>query len=685
MRGVRPADRFLNRELSWLDFNERILELAEDAALPLLERVRFAAIMASNLDEFYQVRVATLRQQEVTAPGLVAPDGTDASSQLRRISRRTARLARRHARLFTRDLRPRLADAGIHILRWRKVPEAGQAELTAQFVERIFPILTPLAVDPAHPFPYISNLSLNLAVWLRDPDAATATFARVKVPPLLPRFMAAGDSSTLVPVEDVISANLELLFPGMQILSRFPFRVTRATDLELDDDAADDLLRALETELRRRRVSPAVRLEVDRRMPGHLVELLARELQLGARHVHRLGGPLGLADLWDIAALPRPDLSYPPFQPSMPVDLASRPDGGIDLFAALNEGDVLVHHPYDSFAGSVQAFIEQAAVDPDVLAIKQTLYRTSGDSPIVEALIAAAESGKQVVVVVELKARFDERANIAWARKLERAGCHVVYGLIGLKTHGKLALVVRSEPDGLRRYVHVGTGNYNPMTAQLYEDIGLLTADPALAADVGQLFNLLTGHARPPAYASMLVAPLDMRSRMLGLIRRQAELAASGAPSRIGMKLNNLVDEAIIDALYDASASGVPIDLVVRGICALRPGVPGLSDRITVRSIVGRFLEHSRIYRFGELDDEEIWIGSADMMHRNLDRRVEVLVRIERPAHRERVRSILELAMADPTAWQLRPDGAWERGSGDDASGLQGVLMARAAGRGLPG
>ena len=674
-----PA-RFLNRELSWLDFNERVLTLAEDRGLPLLERVKFAAIFAGNLDEFYQVRVATLRRQELAAPGLLSADGLDASAQLHLIAERTDSLTVRHARNLTRDIKPRLSRAGIRILRWHQVPAGTRANLTATFVERVFPVLTPLAVDPGHPFPYISNLSLNLAVWLRDPSDRRMRFARVKVPPLLDRFVAAGDDATFVPLEELIAANLELLFPGMDIDSCFPFRVTRASDVELDDDADEDLIHALEAELQRLRFTPAVRLEVDRRMPARLVDLLARELQLPPRHVHRLGGPLGQADLWSLVALDRPDLKHPPFHPTAPPEIVRDADGEADLFATLDRGDLLVHHPYDSFASSAQAFIEQAAADPDVLAIKQTLYRTSGESPIVDALVAAAQAGKQVVVLVEIKARFDEQANIAWARFLEQAGCHVVYGLVGLKTHCKLALVVRNEPDGLRRYVHVGTGNYHPTTARLYEDVGLLTADPVLAADVSHLFNLLTGYSRRSAYQSLIVAPLDMRQRIVGLVQDQAALARAGKPARVVMKLNSLVDEAVIDALYDASRAGVTVDLVVRGICALRPAVKGMSDRIRVMSILGRFLEHSRIYRFGDGEADEIWIGSADMMHRNLDRRVEALVRVDDRAHRARLRAILDLAVQDPTAWRLGPDGAWQRGSAEPGIGMQEALMARARG-----
>ena len=685
--GLMVEDRYLNRELSWLDFNERVLTLAEDPSLPLLERLKFVAIFAGNLDEFYQVRVATLRRQQLAAPAMRSVDGLDAATQLRRIAERAAPLAKRHSQVFTRDLKHRLGRAGIRVLRWRQVPDEVRPGLTATFIERVFPVLTPLAVDPGHPFPYISNLSLNLAVWLRDPGDRRTRFARVKVPPLLPRFVAAGEDGTFVPLEDVIAANLELLFPGMEILADYPFRVTRASDVELEDDDAEDLLRALEAELRRRRFSPAVRLEVDRRMPGHLVDLLVRELQLPAEHVHRLGGPLGLVDTWSLVALDRGELKHRPFQSVVPLSLARGSEGEVDVFTTLDRGDLLVHHPYDSFGSTVQAFIEQAAADPGVLAIKQTLYRTSGESPIVDALIAAAGAGKQVVVLVEIKARFDESANIAWARMLEQAGCHVVYGLVGLKTHCKLALVVRNEPDGIRRYVHVGTGNYNPATARLYEDVGLLTADPVLAADVSHLFNLLTGYSRRSAYASMIVAPQDMRERVVSMVDAQRRVAAEGGRGRIAWKLNSLVDEEVIDALYAASQAGVTIDLVVRGICGLRPGVHGLSETIRVRSIVGRFLEHSRIYRFGDGEADEIWIGSADMMHRNLDRRVEVLVRVDDAGNRARLRALLALALDDRTAWHLRADGTWIRDESARSRGpsLQETLMVGAGRATVPG
>ncbi len=658
---VAPVeDRFINRELSWLDFNERVLAMAEDREMPLLERLKFAAIFAANLDEFYQVRVATLRRQQLAASALRSADGLTAAQQLSLIAERASELAGRHARLFSRQLRRRLGSAGIRILRWGDLDDEERRLLSLGFVERVFPVLTPLAVDPSHPFPYISNLSLNLAVTLREPEDRQVRFARVKVPPLMPRFMAVGERG-FVPFEELIAANLGMLFPGMEILSYHPFRVTRASDLDFDDDGAEDLLRALEAELARRRSSPTVRLEVDRRMPARVVSLLSRELQLADRDVQRLPGPLGLADVWSLVELDRPDLKDPPFQPATPPQIIRAASGGHDLFATLDRGDLLVHHPYDSFSDTVQAFIEQAAADPDVLAIKQTLYRTSGESPIVDALVDAAGAGKQVVVLVEIKARFDEQANIAWARMLEQAGCHVVYGLVGLKTHCKLAMVVRRSEDGVQRYVHIGSGNYHPTTANLYEDIGLLTTNPVLAADVSHLFNLLTGYSRQSKYESLIVAPLDMRPRIIELINTQAQRATAGLPSGVTMKMNSLVDEAVIDALYEAGQAGVEVDLIVRGICALRPGVRRLSERIRVRSILGRFLEHSRVYRFGADDEDEFWIGSADLMHRNLDRRVEALVRVDGEAHRARLRRILELGLADTGAWLLAADGTWAR------------------------
>jgi polyphosphate kinase len=673
-------DRFLNRELSTLQFNERVLALAEDPETPLLERVKFAAIFASNLDEFFQVRVAGLKRQVAAGTITTSPDGLTAAQQLHRIDRRVRKLASRHARLFADDIRPALAAADVQIVRWNELDEGAQATLRETFNDQIFPVLTPLAVDPGHPFPYISNLSLNLAVLVRDQASRRRLFARIKVPPLLPRFMhvpSNGGGPAWVPLEDVIAANLDSLFPGMIIAESWTFRVTRHSDLEIDDDEAEDLLETIEEELRRQRFSRAVRLEVEEGMPDHVIALLTRELQVSSADAQELTAPLGLADLWSMVGLDRPDLKPPPLHPVTPRAMAPTTDGPVDVFGALRASDVLVHHPYDSFAGSVQAFIEQAAVDPSVLAIKQTLYRTSGESPIVDALIRAAAAGKQVVVLVELKARLDEEANIAWARKLEQAGCHVVYGLIGLKTHCKVCLVVRQEGTLVRRYVHIGTGNYNPSTARVYEDLGLLTADERLTEDVTHLFNVLTGYSRRSEYDALIVAPLNLRRRMTEMIEREPERSTPKRPGRISMKMNALVDVGIIDALYAASQRGVQIDLLVRGPCVLRPGVTGLSETIRVRSIVGRFLEHSRIYRFGVGDDSEFWIGSADMMDRNLDRRFEALVRVDEPALQERLDGILDLAWADTThAWSLRATGKWARvPAGTDPISLQDELV----------
>ena len=683
-RARRPATepRFLNRELSWLDFNERVLEMAEDASLPLLERLKFISIFASNLDEFYQVRVAGLQQQLAAGMAMArAADGLTTAEQLGRISERTTELAGRHARLFLDEIAPGLAASRVRIARWPDLDDGQRQTLDTIFDTRIFPVLTPLAVDPSHPFPYISNLSLNLAVQVVDPDTNEAHFARVKVPPLLGRFASPGDD-VYVPLEDVIAANLGRLFPGMRAVEQRAFRVTRNADLDVDDDGAEDLLEAIEDELRKRRSSPAVRLEVEEGMPDHMVDLLTRELQLDKVSVQHLPAPLDLGGLMELYEIDRPDLKDQPFQPATSPALAAVDDVEPDLFAVLQRGDVVVHHPYESFAASVQRFIEQAADDPRVLAIKQTVYRTSGHSPIVSALIRAAEAGKQVVVLVELKARFDEENNIAWARMLERAGCHVVYGVIGLKTHAKLCLVVREEQGQIRRYVHVGTGNYNSTTARIYEDIGLLTSDAGLGADVGNLFNVLTGFSRTTDYQSLIVAPQGLRKRIIELIKREARLSAPERPGLICFKLNNLIDEAVIEALYEASAAGVQIDLIVRSMCALRPGVPGLSEKIRVRSILGRFLEHSRIYQFGNGGDPEVYIGSADMMARNLDRRIEAVVRIEDADARRRLIEVQALAMRDnASVWTLSGEGQWsrvQRQAGEPRIEMQTELMRHA-------
>lgn len=681
-RRPRVEQRYLNRELSWLDFNERVLAIAERPTVPLLERLKFVSIFASNLDEFYQVRVAGLRRQMAAGLALTrSPDGLTTAEQLSRIAERVERLAGRHARLFRDTIAPALAQSGIRITRWVDLTGDQQQTLGATFDTRIFPVLTPLAVDPSHPFPYISNLSLNMAVHVADSDTGETQFARVKVPPLLGRFASPGDD-VYVPLEDVIAANLGRLFPGMGIVEQHAFRVTRNADLDLDDDGAEDLLEALEDELRKRRSSPAVRLEVEENMPDHMVDLLVRELQLEARDVQRLPAPLDLGGLMELYDVDNAELKDPPFQPATHPALAIVDDEEPDVFSVLQRGDVVVHHPYESFATSVQRFIEQAADNPQVLAIKQTVYRTSGHSPIVSALIRAAEAGKQVVVLVELKARFDEQNNIAWARKLEQAGCHVVYGVIGLKTHAKLCLVVREEEGQIRRYVHVGTGNYNSTTARVYEDIGLLSADPRLGADIGDLFNFLTGYSRMTEYRSLIVAPHGLRKRILELIERETRFSTPAMPGYICIKVNNVIDEQVIEALYAASAAGVRVDLIVRSMCALRPGVPGLSDNIRVRSILGRFLEHSRILQFGNDGNPEVYIGSADLMARNLDRRIEAVIRIEDPDARTRLIELQALAMRDnASVWTLDGDGQWapvQQQDGEPRIEMQVELMRHA-------
>ena len=656
--GEEPA-RYLNRELSFLDYGARVLAVAEDPDLPLLERAKFLAIFGQHLDEFFQVRVAALKDQ--VAAGLVptSPDGMTAVDQLREIRVRVEALVKRQSATFLGEVVAGLAGVGIVLSDWETLDDDDRDFLVDVFEKRIFPVLTPLAVDPGHPFPYISNLSLNLAVSVHDPDTGERRFARLKVPPLLPRFVVMPDGERFVPLEQVIAAHLGALFPGMEIESHHPFRVTRNADLTLEEEEADDLLAAIELELRRRRFGTAVRLEVDSRMSDEVRALLMRELEVGPEDVYVVEGPLELSGLWAVHDLDRPELKDDLWVGVTQPRLVDADGSAADLFAVLRDQEILVHHPYDSFATSVEAFIEDASTDPQVLAIKQTLYRTSGDSPIVKALIRAAEGGKQVAVLVELKARFDEQANIGWAKALEQAGVHVVYGLVGLKTHTKTALIVRDEPDGIRRYCHIGTGNYNPKTARLYEDLGLLTADPDLGADLTDLFNFLTGYSHQKAYRKLLVAPVSLRGAIVEMIRTQA---AAGEDGRIIMKMNNLVDATIIDALYEASQAGVEVDLIVRSICCLRPEVPGLSDRIRVRSIVGRFLEHSRIFAFGPADDRRYYIGSADLMPRNLDKRVEAVVPVERPELQERLQEILDLNLADDVqAWRLGPSGAWER------------------------
>jgi polyphosphate kinase len=641
-----------------------VLELAEDEKLPLLERVKFLSIFASNLDEFYMVRIAGLKRRQETGLTVRSPDGLTIREQLELIRQRTQDLVQRHADVFIKDVAPRLETEGIRIVHWEDLADEDTRRLREYFRDQVFPVLTPLAVDPAHPFPYISGLSLNLAVMVRDPDTSLSHFARVKVPNNVPRFVAVGPTdrtATFLPLEDLIAAHLPQLFPGLDVVTHHLFRVTRNADVEVEEDRDEDLLQALERELARRRFGSAVRLEVTESMDPQILEVLLSEMELQPEDVLHVPGLLDLAALMGLYDLDRPEIKDEPFVPATHPKLS---DGETpkSVFATLREGDVLVQHPYYSFATSVQRFIEQAAADPQVLAIKQTLYRTSGDSPIVTALIEAAEAGKQVVVLVEIKARFDEEANITWARSLERAGCHVVYGLVGLKTHCKTALVVRREQGVLRRYCHIGTGNYNPKTARIYEDLGILTADPRVGADLTDLFNTLTGYSRQTNYRMLMVAPHGIRTGLVEKIRREARNAAEGKPAGIRIKLNSLVDERIIDALYEASIAGVPIELLIRGSCALRPGVPGLSETIRVRSIVGRFLEHSRVMSFDNDGEPEWWLGSADLMHRNLDRRVEVLLRVcDESASRE-LAGMFDKAMApDVKSWQLGADGTWLR------------------------
>jgi polyphosphate kinase len=690
-----PIERFLDRELSWLAFNQRVLELAEDDATPLLDRVNFLAIFASNLDEFFMVRVAGLKRRIATGIAVPTNVGRSPVDVLTDISAAAHELQERHARAFRDLVKPELDDAGIHVEHWSDLGEKDRARIDELFASQIFPVLMPLAVDPAHPFPYISGLSLNLSVRVRNPKTERVEFARVKVPQMLPRFIQLPDDGSgllrYIALEDLISNHLSELFPGMEILAHHEFRVTRNEDVVIDEDESENLLQALEKELLRRRFGPPIRLEVSDDMDDVTLSLLMQELEVTEQEVYRLPAPLDLGGLFELVKLDRPALKYPKQVPTTAVQLLpDDPTSKPDVFAAIAKGDVLVHHPYESFATSVQAFVEQAAADPNVLAIKQTLYRTSGDSPIVEALIDAAEAGKAVLALVEIKARFDEQANISWARKLEKAGVHVVYGLVGLKTHCKLALVVRQEADGnLRYYSHVGTGNYNPKTSRLYEDLGLLTADDQVGKDLTRLFNELSGYAIEKKFKRLLVAPLHLRKGLLKRIRVETENAMAGKPSGIRIKVNSMVDEAIIDALYRASQAGVPIDIWVRGICSLRPGEPGLSENIRVRSILGRYLEHSRIFSFVAGGDAHVYIGSADMMHRNLDRRVEALVRLSDRVHLAYIDWLFEQAMSDTTAsWWLDADGRWERHAraedGVALADLQDVVMRRVARRRRP-
>lgn len=674
------TDRFLNREISWLAFNERVLALAENGAVPLLERARFLAIWASNLDEFFQVRVAGLKEQVDLGVRSTAPDGLTAAEQLAAIRSAVEEQYLRVSKLFLQELAPSLADAGIHFSDYTTIDDEDRAYLDQQFREKVFPVVTPLAVDPAHPFPYISNLSLNLAVFVRHPDSQLTRFARVKVPPILPRFVVLPDGERFVPLEHLIAAHLGELFPGMDIISHHPFRVTRNADIEIEADEAEDLLETIESELTRRRFGRVIRLEVDPGMDPEALSLLQREMAITNDETYQVEGPLSMAGLWALSDMDRADLLWEPWTWTTQARLATPPGETTDLFSVMADGDVLVHHPYDSFATSVEAFIAQAARDPAVLAIKQTLYRSSPTSPIVSALITAATEGKQVVVLIELTARFDEELNIEFARALEEAGAHVAYGVVGLKTHSKVTLVVREEKESIRRYSHIGTGNYNDTTARIYEDLGLLTADPDIGSDLSELFNYLTGYSQHRTYRKLVVSPGGVRRRILELIEQEAQ----SANGHIFMKMNSLVDAELIDALYAASKAGVKIELVVRGICCLRPGVSGLSENITVRSIVGRYLEHSRIYRFGTRTRGRIYlIGSADLMPRNLDHRVEALAPVEDPDLQFRLDELTEVLMADDVlAWELGPDGHWnkvERAMGVDTHvTLRGLAAARA-------
>ena len=682
-----PPDRFFDRELSWLKFNKRVLELAQDEDLPIIERASFAAIFANNLDEFFMVRVAGLKRRIDTGIAVTAASGLSPRQQLRAISDEAHRLQDEHAHYIIDHILPDLAKEQIVLLSWDKLTAAEQERLSRYYRQQVFPVLTPLAVDPAHPFPYISGGSLNLAVLVENPASGKSHFARVKVPGNLNRLVPVDDltedeSSNVrygfITMENLIIAHLESLFPGMIIKEARSFRVTRNEDIDVEEDDAENLLNAMEKELLRRRFGPPIRLEISDETSPFLSQLLADQLRVSADEVYRLPAPLDATVLFELGGIDRPDLKYRSFVPTTNRQIAEvESSRAQDIFAAIRERDILLHHPYDSFSTSVQAFLAQAAADPKVLAIKQTLYRTSSNSPIIDALIDAAHAGKQVLALVEIKARFDEDANIAWARKLERAGVHVVYGIVGLKTHCKLSLVVRQEADGLRRYCHVGTGNYNPKTARIYTDLGLLTCDPVVGQDMTRLFNQLSGYAPKSSFHRLLVAPRTVRSGLIQRIRREEDAARAGKEAWIKIKVNSIVDEKTIDALYRASQAGVKIDIVERGICALKPGVPGLSENIRVRSILGRFLEHSRIYAFANSDGPqigegpaagpEVWIGSADLMHRNLDRRVEALVRIVAPEQIDELIKYVDLQMADSTAsWHMQPDGTYVRHCKDE-------------------
>ena len=669
-----------NRELSWLAFNARVLQLSSDTEVPLLEQIRFLAIFSSNLDEFFQVRVSGLRDQQAAGISTPASDGRLPAEQLALVRDIVTDLVAEQERVLVHKIMPALREQGIELSAWHELDNDDQAELSERFRNRIFPVLTPLAVDPGHPFPYVSDLSLNLAVVVRDPRDERELFARVKVPNTLPRWLQIADTDRFVPIEEVIAAHLDQLFPGMEVQEHHAFRVTRNADLSDALDEADDLLSAVEYELRRRRFGRATRLEVDASMTDEVLDLLIGEFDLDPSAVYVARTPLDPTSFNEIADIERPALRWPEWKGV--VDPRLQPDDEpVDIFAEIRAGDVLVQHPYESFSRSVVEFIHQAANDPDVLAIKITLYRTASSSPIVDACIKAAEQGKQVAVLVELKARFDEAANIGWARRLEQAGVHVAYGLLGLKIHTKIAMAVREEPDGIRRYCHIGTGNYNHRTARIYEDIGILTADPEIGADVADLFNHLTGYGREIRYSKLLVAPDQLRPSLEALIDNEI---ASGR-GRMILKMNSLVDVRMTEKLYEASQAGVDIDLIIRGQCSLKPGISGLSDRIRVRSIIGRYLEHSRVYHFANGDgpgEPVTYIGSADLMSRNLNRRVEALVRLDDPRTQQRVREILDVVLNDDRlAWTLAGDGVWTKRRGPAAIDTHARLQQLARGR----
>jgi polyphosphate kinase len=685
-----PATLYLNRELSWLEFNLRVLQEAADSSNPLLERLKFMAIFDSNLDEFFMKRVGGLKQQLASNLRELPPDSRTPRQQLAEIHAAVRPLLDRERHLLNQELLPALRQHGLEILRWDDLRVSERRHLSDEFNKKLFPILTPLAFDPAHPFPFISNLSLSLAVSVKEPGDAEPRFARIKAPHILPRWLQVPGTLRYVPLEEVISHNLERLFPGMEIVESYPFRVTRNADVQRNEEEADDLLEAIQEELRERRFATVVRLEVAAGMPSWMLELLFEELEVGEQEVFEIDGLLALKDLMQLTGAPLPSVRYRPWSPVTHPRLQS-PELGeeVDIFGAIAGGDILVHHPYDSFATSVQRFIETAALDPAVLALKQTLYRTSADSPNMRALIRAAEDRKQVAVTVEIKARFDEAANIEWAERLEKVGAHVAYGVVGLKTHAKVALVVRQEKDVLRCYTHIATGNYNPETAKLYTDLGLLTCREDIADDVVQLFNLLTGYVHKPRFKKLLVAPINMRQRFLELIQREVDHQKAGRGGHIVAKMNALEDKQICEALYAASAAGVEMDLVVRGICRLRPGLPGRSGTIRVISIIGRFLEHSRIFYFANGGKPEYFLGSADWMSRNLDYRVEAIVPVEDPRAQEELKAILDVQLADNVkAWDMQADGGYVQrrpAKGDDARSSQDLLMQRAlerAGRG---